>query len=121
MRILIVILLLATCAGAVPVDPNAEDGIAAWDRLYVLCISGEVWVWDDTNMYWVQPFEGALNIPLPVDQIADWRYTTFVTHTGDHWRWAGEVVGWILIPPPPCQGSVPSESSSLGGVKSMFR
>lgn len=121
MRFLIVLMALATCAGAAPVDPNAEDGVAAWNLNQVLCTSGEVWYYDDTNMQWVQPFDGALNVPLPVDQIAEWRYTSFSTHTGDHWKWAGDVHGWILIPPPPCAEPIQAENQSFSDVKSMFR
>ena len=115
------LLLLATCAGAVPVDSNAEDGIAAWSKIYVLCTSGEVWAFNDGPMTWEQPSDGALNVPVPVDQIADWSWTTFVTHSGEHWKWAGDVSGWVLIPLPPCAEPIQSENQNFGDIKSMFR
>ena len=121
MRILIVLMLLATCAGAVPVDPTAGDGIAAWSGKAVLCTSGESWYFNDGPMIWERPSDGALDVPFPVDQIADWSWTTFVTHSGEHWCWAGDGYGWRLIPLPPCVEPIQSENSSLGGVKSMFR
>jgi len=120
-RFLIVLMLLATCAQAVPVDPVAEDGIAAWSGKAVLCTSGEVYYFNDGPMIWEQPFDGGLNVPVPVEQIIDWSYTNFVSETGEHWCWAGDAYGWRLIPPPPCAELIPNRSQSMGGVKSIFR
>ena len=122
MRFLIVFLLLATCAGAVPVDPYAENGIAAIDGPYIMCTSGEVsWIrlgsGGGGQMYWTLQY----TVPVPLDQIADWNFVFILTHAGDRWFWGGESYGWRLAPPVPCAEPIQSEKSSIGDVKSMFR
>lgn len=122
MRTAIVLALVALAAnvGAVPVDPNAQNGIAAWDGVAVLCTSGEVFYWDDGVSAWTQPHDGRLDVPIPVEQIADWSYNTFVSVSGEHWHWS-YAAGWYVIPLPDCAGAVQQEGDNLGDVKSIFR
>jgi len=118
---IVAVALLAASAVAVPVDPEAPDGIAAWKDVTVLCTSGEVFYFDDDALAWLQIHDGRLNVPIPVEQIADWSYTTFVSISGDRWRWAGPTNGWIVIPPLDCAGVVHQDGENLGDLKSMFR
>ena len=125
MRFLIVFLLLATCAGAVPVDPTSPDGIAAQKGLIVLCVSGEVWQFDQGQQLWRRyPLTG-VDPSMPIAEIADWDFWSLQTHDGTFWylhtTGSDPQAEWLVLPPFPCQGPIGSESSSLGGVKNMFR
>lgn len=123
MRYFIMIVLMSCIAHAAPVDPNASDGIAAWEGRSALCTNGTAWYFNDMTLAWEQPFDGDLNVPVPVEQIADWSMTAFTTHNGVHWvfRSAPEPCWNVMPPPPGCTEPVAQESSSFGGVKSLFR
>ena len=123
MRILIVLILLATCAGAVPVDPYAANGIAAMDRSYFLCTSGEVMMlsWGNGTWTWHIPENQA--VPIPVDQISNWTITLFIDTTGAVWTYeqTGDAGLWQVAPPSPCTPPVRNDESNFSDVKSMFR
>ncbi len=123
MRYFIMIVLMSCIAEAAPVDPNATNGIAAWDGNTVLCTIGTAWYFNSTTMAWEQPFDGAMNVPVPVAQIADWQWTSFTTHDGVHWAFrSAPAPCWNVMPPPPgCSGSVIQETNSFGEVKTLFR
>lgn len=125
----ILMLAWALAASAVPVDPNAPDGIAArfvgGDVVYVLCTSGEVhWHSLAPNPSWrlLDPYPA--ESPVPLSEIADWGVRSLVTFSGNIWvayQYSGNPPQWYLLEPVDCQGPVNSESESMGDVKSMFR
>jgi hypothetical protein len=79
-----VVLLLAAPGGAVPVDPQADDQIAALILpRYALRTNGEVWVFDSDGSAWRRCPD--LDLPLPVDQVSDWQPSFLITKHGDHW------------------------------------
>jgi len=113
------VLVLAASSLAVPVDPNAEDGVAAiiynGGTANALCTNGEVWTFND---YWNRLSH--MDPPVPVSDIADWDYSGFIHVNGEYWYWSGTEV-WNVMPlPPPC-GPVEAEPQSLGSVKEMYR
>ena len=121
MRYLILILLLATCAGAAPVDPSDPDGVAALVRYggnaWVLNTNGEVWAcgrfeWEHFSQY---------DIPMPVSEVCEWDHTVLRDCQGQIWSFGvieeGEWTPAFPLPWEPIQ----EESRSLGDVKSMFR
>lgn len=122
MRIVLVLLCLlaATSALAVPVDPDAADGVAAWSGTSVLCTSGEVYFFVVPEQRWVLDYDGAINPPVPVNEIADWSVNTFTTISGEHWAfyYSG---GWVTMPLPPCAGPVDTQNQNMGDLKSLFR
>ena len=79
-----VVMLLAAPAAAVPVDPQADDQIAALILpRYALRTNGEVWVFDSDSSAWQRCPD--LDLPLPVDQVSDWQPSFLITSHGDHW------------------------------------
>ncbi len=86
MRYLIVFLLFATWAGAVPVNPYSPDGIAARDGLTVLCVMGEMWSFDTGQRQWTigLGLTGS-NPPMPVTEIAEWGKSWLKTNDGTYW------------------------------------
>lgn len=118
------VLLAAGLAQAVPLDPGSPDGVAAkyssGDQLNVLCTNGEAWIWSSSTRQWEQPFDGALNPPVLLANIADWNLTSFHDTAGDYWFFNG-ADGWVVAPrTPPC-GAVPGAQHSIGELKSLFR
>ena len=101
MRILIVFLLLATCAGAVPVDPNDPNEVAAVVEYggspWILRTNGEVWVvgalgWE---------YEPRYDIPFPVSDVCDWKRHILRDCNGDIWTWEYVTLDeglWSLTP-----------------------
>jgi hypothetical protein len=134
--ILVLLGLLAGASHAVPVDPNAEDGIAAIypqsddgntrGYVWVLRTNGEVWRFDKDGI-WLQSgvdpnLHGDLTVPVPVAEIADWMPSYFTTHSGTRWFMGNDepLDYWTQLPPPPWS-PVQSHPRSLGSVKEMFR
>jgi len=124
MRILIVLMLLATCAGAAPVDLDSPSGLASiiaesnGNGFHGLCADGTVHRWIGADQSWEQA-EG-FTVPVSVETIRDWQLHALITHDGDYWVRDMSGSGWTHIPASPC-GDVASEESSIGDVKSMFR
>jgi hypothetical protein len=135
----ITLVLLGLLVGpslAVPVDPNAEDGVAAIypenhdgftsNYVWVLRTNGEVWRYDNNGVWRQSGIDpnlsgGDLTVPVPVIEIADWTPGYFVTHSGTHW-YNGAYTPldyWTQLPPPPWS-PVQSSPQSLGSVKGMF-
>ena len=121
MRFMILILLLATCAGAAPVDPYAEDGIASIHEDYCLCTSGEVWMYDRTVVAWIH-VEGK-DVPIPLQDIKDWSTFELWTHDGHHWEVGYGIGGdWVMTSPVvPCFTPIENQEDTFGSVKQMYR
>ena len=128
MKTLLTIAMLLIISGstlAVPVDPNASSGIAAWesegDHLYVLTTGGELLylhapiaaTWESHGLY--------LPDGIQVADIADWSRQWLMTHDGTIWR-TGSIYtpNWNVVPSLP-EGTVTSSVEGLGDLKSMFR
>lgn len=124
MRLLTTILILAYAAVAlaVPVEPAAENGVAAmmpnWNaNMTVLCTTGDVFMYNYNTGAWDPTY---YNSPVPVSEIADWQITALRTHSGDLWTMDNYNAPWVLVAPP-CEGPIQSESETLGSIKQMFR
>lgn len=132
-RLALVFLVVTPCLShAVPVNPNAPDGVAAIfttggpyggdEPILVLCTSGEVFNLHSQN-YWQAVYGAGSPIPVAVSQVADWGPRHVTTFSGEHWvftynrEW--QLVGGAVVPAP-C-GPVANESKTLGGVKSLYR
>jgi hypothetical protein len=134
--VLVLLGLLVGASLAVPVDPNAEDGVAAiWPDnfdgfvrgfVWVLRTNGEVWRYDCEGVWrqsGVDPnLSGDLTVPVPVTEIADWTPSFFTTHSGTRWFMGNDepLDYWTPLPAPPWS-PVQSSPQSLGSVKEMFR
>ena len=119
MRILIIlsVMLFATSALAVPVDPDAPSGIAATlNNGDALLVDGRVVMWDFISGWWRDLPE--YDVPVPVDQIKDWAMMLVVTNTGDIWGRDNQE-GWIQVELP--YTPISNITESLGEVKSLFR
>ena len=126
MRVLMVLLILATAASAVPVDPNASDGIAARIGKTVLCVNGDIWSFNGPLQEWTIGYGlTGSNLPIPVADVADWGGNWFMTHDGTYWFLHGTGSDpqseWLVMLPPPCQTGVGNEDASMSQMKSMFR
>jgi hypothetical protein len=141
MRLLILVLTLLVVpvlGSAGPVDPANPYGIAAIhssyedgqeDEHYVLCVDGRI----QRIQRYTDPkfrFVSATNpgtVPVPVTDIADWSWRSFMTHDGDLWVYHGYDQQWYALSgagnfnDPDCGDPVEVESSSMGDVKSMYR
>ena len=135
------LLFIFGSALAVPVDPNALDGVAAITTasidgqsntvFLILCTDGKVYDLSGSGPYgyaW-SPNNGFNDVPIPVSEILDWTPMGFRTHSGliyvstrndpqTKWRIVGQDQ---LIAPIPCQEPVPLTPESIGDIKSMFR
>ena len=120
--------LLSSAAWAVPVDPDAADGLAAilgdpevGGAIQILTTAGDFWN--------VSLISGELvctpseqGIPVSIGEIKDWQWHTVITHDLTVWRWEGSPqASWRYYGPIPCLGPVKAESKSLGGMKSTYR
>jgi hypothetical protein len=134
-------LVAASSARAVPVDPYAASGIAAQTAVSnglafvrnVLCTDGRAWVLYSASVpsAWWSVWGEIMAVPL--DEIADWSpgqemgipstHPTIIATSGR--VWAGPNLGWISddprYPPCPCSASVGTTGNSMGDVKSLFR
>lgn len=121
MRWLIVLMLLATCAGAVPVNPRDPDGVAAvieWGgNPWVLNTNGEVWACG-SNEWEHYP---NLDIPIPITEVCDWDRQVLRDCQGRIW-WLSDWAGgdWSLTYPLPWE-PIQTEEKSLGDIKATFR
>ena len=79
----------------------------------VLTTSGEVYQWSAGGMYRMPD----LDPPIPLDAIAMWGGSCFVSTAGDLWAYPGGA--WINFGPPP-GGGVRTQESSWGEVKSKY-
>jgi hypothetical protein len=118
-------LLLAVPALGVPVDPEAPDGIAAYffegEKLWILCSDGTTYyTYSHDDFNWQHHGE---NLPVPLNQIADWGVFFLVTKGGEYWRSPlGSGTTWSLIETFPCSpGQVGTKSKSLNDLKARFR
>lgn len=121
-----VLLVVATGAAAEPVNPQAANGIACRyvneSNLYVLCADSRAFVIGGS-------FSGSTwtliedQFPVAVDHMADWTPYFIVSDTGELWKGSPQISNddWVLAPPLQCDGPVPNQGQSLGGVKSLFR
>ncbi len=116
----ILLLIFSTPMLAVPVDPNAPNEIAAFsiDDVILLRTNGEVYDYDYPTHTWV--LNSRLEVPVPVADIADWQTDCFITHGSDWWYMNPDSQEWEILPQPEW-APVSSESSSMGGIKSMYR
>lgn len=127
--ILIVLLVLASSANAVPVNPTSVNGVAAIDYIalnsgsteyrdiYVLGTNGIVCLY---KLGFQGPgWQEIGPVPVPVQDISDWTPRLLVTQTGDVWVLNAQ---WQNIGPAPCASTpVPSDSETMGSVKSLYR
>lgn len=120
--VLLVLLLLASFAPsvfAVPVDPSAQNQIAAWTSgNYVLRTNGEVWFWGpDTG--WVL---GNVAVfpppPVAVSLLADWETEHCILLDGTVYHRIG--ASWVMVPPPPF-APIAAQQKTLGSAKQGYR
>ena len=124
--IVLVCLVVTGSALAVPVDPNAPDGIAAslmggsfW---YVLTTSGELWYKSCSVEDPWRLDQKSLPPGVSVSEIAEWKYTWIVTHDGTVWAYSYvNQQGWAIMTPFPGGQPVSETPESIGDIKSMFR
>jgi hypothetical protein len=125
---LVVAHLIAAPALAVPVDPDATNGVAAEiflgadSHYWALTTSGDTWrLYGNHSDGWENMLVG-LPPGVGVADIADWNILWVITHDGTIWRNDSihDPNGWSIAPPFP-GGTVPSESSSLTDLKARFR
>ena len=124
MIILVLLGLLAGPSLAVPVDPNAEDEVAAYLQTgvslpMILRTNGEVYRYDYDLEVWVR--HETYDVPVPVSEIADWALNCFTTHDGEWWFEDPGAGGTWEVVPRPEWSPIPSHPQSLGSVKGMFR
>lgn len=126
MRLLLAALLVlsASVANAVVVDPNSEDGVAAlWLNdafAWALCTDGNVYRMYSAGQGWIHVEN---QLPVPVNQMRDWCPYYIRTVNGQIWQGTPTLEGddWVVIPSIPCVPPVASSEKSYGGVKGLFR
>lgn len=132
-----VALCAASSAGAVTLDLNSPDGIAALyvvgdgpalDTAYFVCVNGDGYTWElgTAGGAW-STFNPS---PVPLAEVADW--TPWIVRTtdgriflrgatADHVSWEQMGVHAGIPPLPPCFVPVGAEVEALGKVKSLYR
>jgi len=126
--VLIALLALPALTLAVPVDPDAPDGVAAALRIepsgtYILCVSGEIWRMNPVAG--MGPWESVSDtLPIPVSEIQDWTHRAVIKAVdGTTWLWvliSEDSWGWEAVDSP-CSPPIPNQTQSLGSLKQMFR
>jgi len=117
------LLLLATSAWAVPVDPVAPDGVAAFQVLqyqdvYILRTNGELWAAQPISAgQWM--YQEDYNLPVPVSEISDWTVSLILTTDGKFWTEA--YPDWHGPVDLPDWAAVPNATESIENLKSMYR
>ncbi len=118
---LALLLIIACSALAVPVNPDSPNGVAATliggQTIWVLCANGAeyVWSWNDTEWTFIGD-----NLPVPVDQIAEW--SRYIIITVDGQMYGGDSAsGWTQLPTVPCLDTVAQDTQDLGNLKARFR
>jgi len=120
------LLFISGSAFAVPVDPNAPDGVAAlfYADTYLMALdtNGQTWRHVNSESTWVLR---AANLPIPISEVADWHPFFVLGNDGVMWRAESHSLPptptiWHIVDPVPIE-PVSSEGQSLGDVKSMFR
>lgn len=121
------LLFLASTSQAVPVDPNAPDGVAAvysdGGALYALGADGQSWILVMANLDgWLPTTWPSLPPGMAVADISDWTTRYLVTSDGVRWMYNLEplVMAWVEVPPLP-GGVIGNSQGSLGDAKSLFR
>ena len=113
------LVLLAGSAWAVPVDPNAPDGVAAIYDTWILFTDGKVLGWDVGSGIW------KVRDPLPVSvpEIRDWSMLFIVTNDGRYFSFDFTVSSteWTEIPSPPYEPPVSANPESIDNLKTMYR
>ncbi len=118
------VLILSGSVMAVPVDPNAPDGIAAYyaeDMQFTVLTTDGIMLAPGAANTW-EPLAFGLPDGVSVFDIADWfgRYW-LITHDGTVWRATGQSTEYWenigMLPTSPVSESV----ASMGDVKSLFR
>ena len=116
--VILAVLLIATTAHSVPVDPDHPSGIVAVMASTIMCQDGSVWAISATPPVWNQlPIDP---VPVPLEDIREWNVAEFITHSGTYWWWYENAWHSAAIDPP-CQANVGSDAESLGNIKSLFR
>jgi hypothetical protein len=122
--VLVLLGLLVGPALSVPVDPNAEDGVAAFfayeddvnrQRLWVLRTNGDCWRYD-IEAGWVNMVE--MVPPVQMAEVEDWYPFYLRSSDGTIWKFYDHA--WQVLGTPPWT-PIQSSPQSLGGVKEMFR
>jgi hypothetical protein len=120
MRLLVACLLSTSAAYAESVNPTAADGVASeWvtdGAIYVLCTNGQVFRLLRGAVDWTLDHQS----PVSVDQLKSWTPHFIITESGEVWSTDFNNT-WIQAPAIPCAAPVPTQGSSLGGIKGLFR
>jgi hypothetical protein len=128
--VLVFSVFFITSATAVPVDPDAPDGVAAvymqtdgpdgnLTILWALCTDGYIWRRQIQGPG--SPWDMVFSAPCPVSEIADWQLYYLVKTDGAKWYFqrGGNPSQWLPFLGP-CDPVIRSESQSLGRVKQAF-
>ena len=114
---------IACPAIAVPVNPDASDEIAAiWlvATPKLLRTNGTVHNFNHDLHQWEEG-NGFYDLPVPIEQVADWYVSAFVATNGDWWyRNPGAGEEWEIMARPDW-APVSATGSQLGAVNDLFR
>lgn len=127
MLLLTTCLLFVSTAAAVPVNPTSPDGVAAiyadGNTLFALDTNGQSWKLVMANLTgWLPTSSSGLPNGVTIGEVADWTVNYITLKDGARWQYNldPDLMRWVPVPPLP-SAPIPAHSSSLGGVKSLFR
>ena len=119
--LILAVILSATIANAVPVDPDAPGGMAGMcfdgPQCFILTTEGETWVLNGGWDHWELHAEA---LPVPIEDVVDWNGYYVLSNGGELFYCEAVTDPWLPTPPFP-GGVVPTKNQSLGGVKGLYR